>query len=98
MHEVTELACDVPLLLLTRREAAAALRISERLLWTMSEPRGDIPVIQLGRSIRYSVEALQQWIAQQQEHPNPNRSAAGARQKLPAALERNHEHAFYIVH
>jgi excisionase family DNA binding protein len=50
-------------LLVTAREAAAALSISERTLWTLTQS-GDIPVVRLGRSVRYSVEALREHIAQ----------------------------------
>lgn len=40
-------------LLLTPREAAKAMAVSERTLWGWSEPRGPIPVVRLGRSVRY---------------------------------------------
>jgi hypothetical protein len=55
-------------LALTAREAADALGITERTLWSLSEPRGPIPSFRIGpggRSIRYSVAALQTWIAAQ---------------------------------
>jgi hypothetical protein len=53
-------------LLLTPRAAAAALSISERKLWAMTHPRGTVPVLRLGRSIRYSPDALRAWIIAQQ--------------------------------
>ena len=54
-------------LLLTPRDAAKALAISEKTLWTLSAPRGPIPTIRVGeRSIRYSVAALQRWIDSEQ--------------------------------
>jgi hypothetical protein len=58
---------DPPMLLLRPAEAAKTLQISPRVLWARSAPRGDIPVVKIGRSIRYSVAALEMWIAQQQE-------------------------------
>jgi excisionase family DNA binding protein len=48
-------------LLLTPAEAAAALRISPRLLWSKTKI-GEIPCVRVGRAIRYSPAALQQWI------------------------------------
>ena len=64
MHEITKSA---PTLLLTPREAAGALRVSEKTLWNWTSPRGSIPVIRVGaRSVRYSVAACQQWIEAQQ--------------------------------
>jgi predicted DNA-binding transcriptional regulator AlpA len=59
-------AAEPPTLLLTARDAARALAISEKTLWTLSAPRGPIPTIRVGeRSIRYSVRALEEWIARQ---------------------------------
>jgi hypothetical protein len=57
---------SVPRLLLTSREAAAALSISERTLWSLSAPRGPIPVVrpQGRRAVRYSVASLQAYISQ----------------------------------
>ena len=48
-------------LLLTSRQAAQALQISERKLWSM-KASGEIPHVLLGRSVRYPVADLQQWI------------------------------------
>jgi hypothetical protein len=50
-------------LLLTAREAAEVLRISEKKLWSLSSPRGPIPVVRLDRSVRYAVAELQAVIA-----------------------------------
>jgi excisionase family DNA binding protein len=49
-------------LLLTPRQAAQALAISERTLWTLTD-RGDVPCVRIGRLVRYPADALQQWIA-----------------------------------
>ncbi len=54
------------MLLLTPREAAKALAISDKTLWNITEPRGTIPAIRVGeRSLRYSVLALEKWIESQ---------------------------------
>ena len=45
-------------LLLTSREAAEALSISGRTLWQMTSPRGPIPVVRIGTSVRYAIEDL----------------------------------------
>jgi hypothetical protein len=53
-------------LLLTAREAAELLNISEKTLWNHSGDRGNkIPVVRFGRTLRYSVESLRHWIRQQ---------------------------------
>lgn len=49
------------------RQAAQACEISERQLWAQTQPRGPIPCVRIGSSVRYSPEALQRFIAQQQE-------------------------------
>lgn len=57
-------AAEPPTLLLNPRDTAKALAISEKTLWSLTEPRGPIPAIRVGeRSLRYSVAALEQWIA-----------------------------------
>lgn len=55
---------DAPRLLLTAREAASALAISERSLWSLTN-QGVIKVTRIGRSIRYSLAALEEFIAAQ---------------------------------
>jgi excisionase family DNA binding protein len=51
-------------LLLSAREAAKVLSISERTLWSQTEPRGKIPVVRMGSRVLYPVDALRQWIEQ----------------------------------
>jgi len=51
----------IPVLLLTPRQAASALGICERTLATYTK-RGLLPVVRIGFSVRYSVEALREWI------------------------------------
>lgn len=47
------------------REAAKRLAVSERTLWSQTEPRGTIPAVRIGKSVRYSEAALDEWIAHQ---------------------------------
>ena len=54
-----------PQLLLTPRQAAAALSISERNLWGLTKS-GAIPSIKLGRLVRYRPESLRAWLAEQE--------------------------------
>lgn len=48
-------------LLLTAAEAAEALSVSPRTLWTLTQS-GQIPSIKIGRLVRYDPEALRRWI------------------------------------
>jgi hypothetical protein len=48
-------------LLLTPAEAALALGISPRLLWSRTK-LGEIPCIRIASAVRYSPVALQEWI------------------------------------
>jgi excisionase family DNA binding protein len=47
--------------ILTAREAARVLRISEKTLWSMTK-RGDIPAIRCGTSVRYDERDLIRWM------------------------------------
>ena len=51
-------------LLLTPRQAATALAISPRKLWSLTAS-GEIPSVRLGRCVRYPIDQLQAWIAEQ---------------------------------
>ena len=48
-------------LLLTPRETAEVLRISERTLWGLTAS-GQIPSLRIGRSVRYDINDLRDWI------------------------------------
>ncbi len=48
-------------LLLTQRQAAEALSLSERKLWGLVHA-GEIPVVRVGRMRRYRIADLQAWI------------------------------------
>jgi len=56
----------IPKLLLRPPEAAEALGLSPRALWSLTAPRGPIPAVYLGRSVRYDPETLRRWIAETQ--------------------------------
>ena len=49
-------------LLVTVREAARMLAISPRALWGITAPRGELPAVRLGRSVRYDLADLRRWI------------------------------------
>ncbi len=59
-------------MLLTPREAARALSISERTLWQRTKD-GVIPAIKVGHLVRYSPDDLRHWIRQAstKEFANP---------------------------
>ena len=48
-------------MLISPREAAKALSICERTLYSMTK-RGEIPAVHIGRCVRYDPEALKSWI------------------------------------
>ena len=50
-----------PAKLLTAREAAKLLGCCEKTLWTLTD-RGEIPVVKIGRSVRYDPQDLSHWI------------------------------------
>jgi excisionase family DNA binding protein len=54
-------------LLLTPREAAATLSISERTLWAVTAPRGPLPAVRIGRAVRYDPPDLRRWIDGQRQ-------------------------------
>lgn len=52
-------------LALRPREAAKALGISERMLWSLTAPRGEIPAVRIGTCVLYPVAGLQAWLDRQ---------------------------------
>ncbi len=56
-----------PKLLLTPPEAADALSLCEKTLWSMTYPRGDLRSTRIGRAVRYSVSELERWIAAREQ-------------------------------
>jgi len=57
----------LPKLLLNAREAAKALSICPKTLWSMTAPRGDLPSVRIGRRVLYDPADLQRWIEAQKE-------------------------------
>ncbi len=55
---------DVPTLALRPKDAARAIGISERLLWTQTN-MGLIPCVRIGQAVLYPVEVLRTWLADQ---------------------------------
>ena len=54
----------IPTLALRPKEAAKALGISERLLWSRTST-GEIPCVRIGRTVRYPVAVIERWLAEQ---------------------------------
>jgi predicted DNA-binding transcriptional regulator AlpA len=51
-------------LLVTSKEAAALLSISERKLWDLGHS-GQIPVVWIGKAKRYAIKDIEAWIERQ---------------------------------
>lgn len=49
-------------LLLTPKEAAVALGVCEKTLWSLTDPRGPIACVRIGRAVRYDPADLTAWI------------------------------------
>jgi predicted DNA-binding transcriptional regulator AlpA len=59
----TTTTTDRPLrLLLTPRESAAALGLCEKTLWSLTDPRGPIRCVRIGRAVRYDPADLSAWV------------------------------------
>lgn len=54
-------------LLLSPRDAARALSICEKTLWSLTK-RGKLRAIRIGRAVRYSVDDLKRWIEEYSEN------------------------------
>ncbi len=52
-------------LALRPREAAKALGISERMLWSLTTPRGTIQSVRVGSCVLYPVTGLRAWLDRQ---------------------------------
>lgn len=55
---------SVPCLALRPKEAAKALGIGERLLWSKTNC-GEIPHVRIGRAVLYPVESLREFLARE---------------------------------
>lgn len=51
-------------LALRPKDAARALGIGERLLWSLTN-RGEVPHLRLGRAVVYPVDQLREWMARE---------------------------------
>jgi predicted DNA-binding transcriptional regulator AlpA len=58
---------DAPKLLVKPDTAAEMIAVCEKTLWSLTQPRGPLPCVRLGKSVRYSPAALQKWIDEQQQ-------------------------------
>jgi excisionase family DNA binding protein len=61
---------ETPKLLWTCREAAAALCISERTLWMLTN-EGSLPCVRIGRAVRYDPADIRTWIEAQKNRARP---------------------------
>ena len=64
-------ADPLPPKLLTAREAAARLGMSERKLFSLSAPRGPVGVLRDGRWVRYDPRDLDEFISRARCRPDP---------------------------
>src|SRR4051812_29109537 len=69
-----------PCLAMRPKQAAAALGISERLLWTLTH-NGDVPYIKCGSATLYPTAQLVEWLAAKAK------SSAGAPDSAPSVEE-----------
>jgi excisionase family DNA binding protein len=57
---------DFSRLLMTHREAAVLLAVSERTLWKLRH-NGEIPFVRIGRCVRYRPSSLKNWVREQEQ-------------------------------
>ena len=77
LHPNTEPA--TPCLALRPREAAAALGVSERTLWTWTR-EGTIPHVRRGKTVLYPVDVLRDWLDEQAKGKVPAAPGSGGEQ------------------
>lgn len=61
---MTNTAVPLPLAV-PPRDAAKMLSVSERTLWGLTQPRGPIHAVKIGRLVRYPIESLRGYLDQQ---------------------------------
>jgi len=59
---MTDQAPTMPALLLSARDAARSLGVCEKTLWSVTQPRGDIPCVRISRRVLYDPRDLLAWI------------------------------------
>ena len=52
-----------PTLALRPRDAARAIGLGQRKLWSLTSPRGPIRCVRIGRAVRYPVASLEEFLA-----------------------------------
>lgn len=62
-------------LLVTRADAARMLSLSEGTVKALTEPEGPLPVIRIGRAVRYHVDDLRAFVASRRSPLVPSRDA-----------------------
>ncbi|MEM7210312.1 MAG: helix-turn-helix domain-containing protein [Pseudomonadota bacterium] len=55
--------------LLTTREAAELLRVSDRTLYNLTQPRGPIRPVRLGGAIRYAIQDVREAVEGMKDEP-----------------------------
>jgi len=74
-------APELPRLALRPKEAATALGMSEKSLWSLTQPRGSLPCVRHGSRVCYYVHQLQAWadeeLARQQRATEQQAGAEG---------------------
>jgi excisionase family DNA binding protein len=53
-------------LLLTSQEAADALGVCTKTIYSITKPRGPLPCVRIGTSVRYSRRALEQYVSERE--------------------------------
>ena len=69
MKEPGKLAVESAKLAMSEREAAAAIGVSGRTLYTL-RAAGELPFFRVGGRVMYSVPALQEWIKSRLQNSN----------------------------
>jgi hypothetical protein len=67
----------LPKLLLTAPEAAKALSVCEKTLWSISVPRGTLPVVRIGARVLYDPRDLADFIEQRKSRAADAPEAVG---------------------
>ena len=62
MFENGKIERPIEPLLLTASQAAKVLTVCEKTLWTLTQPRGEICCVRIGKAVRYRLADLQTWI------------------------------------
>jgi len=52
----------IPRLALKPKEAAESLGLSEKGLWNITAPRGDLPCVRLGSRVLYAPHQIRHWL------------------------------------